>query len=444
MSRVAYLFLGMIIVQSVHAEQASDQRHKGYSGFSEITLETGNTRSTDNETTLEQWNEIIYKDLNTGKEIGTQFSFKLGTQGADSSDAEIYQLYLKQAYQDKTLTLGRFEQIDARGFYTLDGLSLKPKNDKQLWFYLGVPKRIDAYSGVDGGFLMGIEKRFSRTFHNTKLLKTGGVSFNNTNNKIQQHFRLGLQQEWADSLGSRTKGSYLNLVFSQLGSPVASLLSPVRLDLSGGLRLDEEKIENLVAKAEFDLKKQGRLYLSYDHYRPPELNISFRDRFYESYASKTQDVLRADWHKKLNQETTLNLQAKQVWHEQGSNGQGMTLGLHFQPRKYDWKTELRTDLVQLEDDRSLTFYANFKKPLSSVITLELEGMAQQKETMLTGKDKAQGIAFRLKRLLKKGLQIETYGEYIHQSDRDNEYQFGIRLRKDFFDLPWKGMGRDAL
>ncbi len=405
---IKMLFMLLLPISLAYAEQ--DQRHQGYSGFSEITLETGNTQGIDNETSLEQWNEIIYKDLNNHKEMGIQFSVKLGTE---KLEAEIYQLYLKQPYEDKTITMGRFEQIDARGFYTLDGLSLKPANVDDWWFFIGAPKRIDAYNGVDGGFLIGAEKRFSRL----------------SSENEKQYFRVGLQQQWDGA----NNGSYLNLGFSQPNKQPQQY-GLTRLDFSAGLRLDEASVENFIAKAEFDLDKQSYLYLSYDHYQPPKKVISFHDRFYQSYALKSQDVLRADWHKKLNSQSTLNLQARQVWHKKGSNGQGFTAGLHHQPNIKDWQAELRADLVQLADDQSATLYANFKQPLSSVLTVELEGMVQQKETLLTGRDNSQGIAFRLKQMLKRDLQLEGYGEYINQSDGDNEYQLGIRLRKDFHDL----------
>jgi len=113
--------------------------------------------------------------------------------------------------------------------------------------------------------------------------------------------------------------------------------------------------------------------------------------------------------------------------------------LRYKPLKKDWKAELHTDVLQMGDDQSRTLYAKFNRPLSSVLTLELEGMTQQKETFLTGDDTSQGIAFRFKKMLKKNLQLETYGEYINHSDRDNEYQLGVRLRRDFHRLPWRGL-----
>ncbi len=416
--RLTPFLFGFLLMPSVYAEpstQTQEKLHKGYSGFSEITLETGNTNSADNDATLEQWNEIIYTDLNTQKEIGTQFSFRVGKE--KSFDGEIYQLYLKQPFHSSTLSIGRFDQIDARGYYTLDGFSLKPSNPKDWFFHMGAPKRIDAYEGVDGGWLIGVEKRLSRKKSITQ----------------KQHFRVGFQQQW-----NGASGTYLNLGFTQLNSQPEKL-GLVRLDLSGGLRLDEASLENFIAKAEFDLKKQGRLYLSYDHYRPPEKSMSFHDRFYQSYTQENQSVLRADWHKRLNLQTTLNLQARQVWHEKSSNGQSIALGLRYKPLKGDWKAEFHTDILQMDDDNSKTLYIRFKRPLNSILILELEGMAQHKNTFLTGDDKSQGAAFRLKKMLKKNLHLETYGEYINHSDRDNEYQLGIRLRRDFHSLPWRDM-----
>jgi len=271
--RLAPFLLGFLLMPPVYAEpstQTQEKLHKGYSGFSEITLKTGNTSSADNDTTLEQWNEIIYTDLNTQKEIGTQFSFKVGKE--NSFDGEIYQLYLKQPFNSKTLIVGRFDQIDARGYYTLDGFSLKPSNAEDWWFYMGSPKRIDAYEGVDGGWLIGAEKRSTKKKSATQ----------------KQLLRVGFQQQWDGSAGS-----YLNLGFTQLDSKPEKF-GLVRLDLSGGLRLDETSLENFIAKAEFDLEQQGRFYLSYHHYRPPEESMSFHDRFYQSYTLEKQSVLRAD------------------------------------------------------------------------------------------------------------------------------------------------------
>jgi len=413
--RVTLLTLGIMLVSCAHANsllETQEKRHKGYSGFSEITLETANTSSADNDMTLEQWNEIIYTDLNTQKEIGTQFSLKVGKE--DNFEGEIYQLYLKQPYHSKILTIGRFDQIDARGYYTLDGLSLKPVKTEDWWFYMGAPKRIDAYEGVDGGWLIGVEKRFSKKKSATK----------------KQLFRVGFQQQWDGAAGS-----YLNLGFTQLNSK-SKKPGLTRLDLSGGLRLDETSVENFIVKAEFNLQQQGRLYLSYDHYRPPEKSMSFHDRFYHSYSQENQSVLRADWHKNLNSQTTINLQVRQVWHEKSKNGQSLALGLRYKPKKKDWNAELHSDILQMGDDQSRTLYTRFKRPLSSVLTLELEGMIQQKETFLTGDNNSQGIAFRLKKMIKKNLHLETYGEVINHSDRENEYQLGLRLRRDFHSLPW--------
>ena len=406
------LLITSLMLTSLSYADPQEQRHKGYSGFSEITLETANTHNQENDVTLEQWNEIIYRDLNTQKEIGTQFSFKLGKQ--NHFDTEIYQLYLKQPFDSKTLTVGRFEQIDARGFYTLNGFSLKPSNNQDWWFFMGKPKRIDAYEGVDGGWLLGAERHF--TYKTSKTQK--------------QQFRIGFQQQWNHG----NSGSYLNL--STTRQFTESQIKLTRMNISGGVRLDETALENFIAKAEFDLKEQGYLYLSYDHYRPPEKSISFHNRFYQSYALKQQSVLRGDWHKKLNPQTTINLQARQVWHEVGNNGQGLALGLRFQPHKKDWQAELRGDIVRLKDNQSITIYSHFKQPLTSVLSLELEGMIQQKETLLTDKDNSQGIAFKLKHMLGKNLNIEASGEYINHSDAENEYKFSIGLRRDFHTLPF--------
>ncbi len=449
------LMANPVLCQVQTQVETTQERHKGFSGFSEITLKTTNTQTLENEVVLEQWNEIIYKDLNTQKQMGVQFSFKFEVNQKTKSDAEIYQLYLKQPLQDKILTVGRFEQIDSSGFYTLDGLSLKPQDPHQWWIYLGVPQRIDAYNGIDAGFLIGMEKQYDISLDlpllsllslkkpSSRSIKKGGDGYYNNQSyqsTYQPVFKLGLQQQWDHG----DTASYLTLAFGQqfqnnpqVKKASSSLPTLTRLNLSTGLHLDKTAIKNFVLKAEYALRKQGHIYLSYDHYRPPETNISFYERFYQSYASQQQDVLQADWHKKINQKMRVNLQLKQVWHQQGSNGQGIALGLHYQPIKKDWQFESRLDTVQLDSDYSNTLYARFKQPLSSTLKLELEAMVQQKQSTLSGNNQSQGIAFRLQRMLKKGLQLETYGEYIHDSNQQNEYQLGIRLRKDFFDVPWQ-------
>lgn len=402
--------LGVLILTMLYPVWAE---HSGYSGFSETILEAGNTQTLDDEIFVEQWNEVVYTDLNTQREIATQFSVRGRDKGLN---AEIYQLYLKQPVQSKILKIGRFDQIDARGYYTLDGVSLMPSDSDAWHFFAGAPKRIEAYDGVDGGWLLGMEKRFERNQSATQLYQ----------------FRIGLQQQWDEG-----SASYLNLGMTQLDSK-PEYIGLERLDVSGGLRLDEVSIENFIVKAEFNLEKKGQLYLSYDHFRPPENQISFRDRFYQSYALEQQMVLRSDWHKKLDQQLSLNVEARQVWHDKGSNGYGLAVGLGLKPKRKDWNASLQGDYVSLADDESFTLYGIFKRPLSSTTELELEGMVQHKETILTGKDNSRGLAFSARHLLKKQTIVEGYGEIIHHSDRAEEYRLGVRLRYDFhkLNLPW--------
>jgi len=394
----------------------------GYSGFMETTLQMDNFLFNNNRSYLEQWGEVIYTDRIKGQQAVLQFGLRGGDEG--EIDHALHQLYFRTQIEryGSEVTIGRFDHADGGGFYTLDGISLQSAERPVRWnLFAGSSKRIDDYDGLSGGFLLGAEGRYqAETGSGYSGLKTVNT-------------RLGLQHQWHDENALRMTWG---MGGSGGGDPKAIGLK--RFNVSGSFRLDQQEMDALSGSADIDLQTYGRMHLLYDFYQPGKTPASFRDRFYHDYARGRQSVAKGSWHRPLTRRLTGLLEVSRRWREIGSSGSGMAAELNY--RDVDgWRLESRLDYLTLNGDESISLYGRVRKALTAFVELELEAVLQRKETQLSGSNQAIGSAFRLKRRLRKDLFIDLFGEYIDQSDRDNEYRLGLSLRYDFFKMPQAGV-----
>ena len=121
------------------------------------TLVTLDNREFQSKGRVEEQIDLNYKDPSSSLRSGLSLGLH---QHEGGNDAQVYQLFLEKNLNSKgdALQLGRFQNADALGFYTLDGVRYKSNiSAATLMLYGGVPRRIEALQVIDGDMLHGVD-----------------------------------------------------------------------------------------------------------------------------------------------------------------------------------------------------------------------------------------------------------------------------------------------
>jgi hypothetical protein len=348
--------------------------------------------------------------------MGLQFAVEADE---DENTGQLYQSYVQggDAVDQVQYTFGRFEWIDLNGFYTLDGFSLTKAFSASRWrFYAGRPTHLEAYNRQSADFLIGLDGHFDL------------IPESNSERFKKLIFNLGFERRVGDSnpslLHAGLTGEQID--FEQ-GPQLGDFQFGVDIDLSG------LSLSRVVMDTRFDLKAYGGLRLGYHHYVPDPERDTFRDRYHGVYNDSRHSVMRGVWYlpKMASFESSVEVSGNSQDH--GHGGQGLAAETVY-ATGYGPIVDARVDYLEMADDQVASAYLRYRHPISAFSKLEIEGVLQKKETLLSGTNHLKGFSVMYSRRLLKQFTLAVSGEWLDHSDRDDEYRAGVSLRYAFYQV----------
>ncbi|MCK5876337.1 MAG: hypothetical protein KAG43_01780 [Candidatus Marithrix sp.] len=343
---------------------------------------------------VEQFGEFQYQD--TELDSGLSYALRTGIAGIE---AQFYQAYAQKKWGANKLIAGRFEQADLTGFYTIDGVAATyKKTDIDVNLYAGQRKRIELFDNIsEQKYLIGIDSQFTLPF------------------KLLDKAKLGIQHY---------AGGYQRLNFGLTGSVSKDL----KLSADANYNGENKKLDNFLLNANSQvnwLKRSGLIGLTYETYQHLTPQVTFRERFYRLYARGRQSGLKTYAIYEYNPDQQIVLEGRKLWRDLGTSGYVTSIGL-----RHKRLLETRVDILLLDNERAINWFVTTEKPLTSRMLAELSGVVQWQETSLFD-NKAIGLASKINYMLNREFFVNIFAEYIFHTERDDEYQLGVRLKYSF-------------
>ncbi|WP_456403948.1 hypothetical protein [Thiolapillus sp.] len=357
----------------------------------------------------------------------------LGNWGASRRESwmNLHRLYVEKRFSEDSLRLkaGRFERMDAVGFYTLDGVDAWWRDASGIRWngFAGKPGRAELYAMPD------IDEDVNRP--DSKYLSGINLSVPVDTEAV----------DWLDqasvSVGARYHFSGMDVLkldgsFSGSWLPVEDM-APVSLDASLVLDTRDGYFESFDMQASTRLDEQRQLWLRGRRYDPPDRSATFEDRFYRYYARGWQTVLEAGYRQQLDQRITWGGRLRGIAREQGIEGAGLDLSL-------DWQLDQgamlqgRADWLGGDSEHTGGLYLGYQRPLNSRLLLEVNGALRDERSRLDGSRSVIAGEVRLEWMWARDLHLSGMLELAHSDGKREDYdqlRFGLRL---IYQLPARG------
>ncbi|MDM8566377.1 hypothetical protein QUF74_12110 [Candidatus Halobeggiatoa sp. HSG11] len=348
-----------------------------------------------NDIFMEQFGEFQYQDAKLNN--GLSYALRTGISGIE---AQFYQAYTRKKWHTYQLTAGRFEQADLTGFYTLDGIGATYKKaDVDVNVYAGQRKRIELFDSIsEQKYLVGIDSQFSLPFNLLDKAKLG-----------MQHYAGGQQR----------------VNFGLTG--VAN--QDLKWSTDANYNIENKKLDNFLFNANSKInwrERSGLVGITYETYQHLTPQITFRERFYRLYAKGRQSGLKTYAIFEYSPNQQIMLEGRKLWRDFGSSGYAASVGL-----RHKRLLETRVDVLLLGDEKAINWFVTTEKPLSSRMVAELSCVVQWQDTSLFD-NKAVGLANQINYMLNRDLFINVRAEYVFHTEKDDEYQLGVRLKYAFY------------
>jgi hypothetical protein len=375
---------------------------------------------------IEEQLDLNYEHPSSGLRGGLSLGL---SQDEDADDAQFYQLYVEKEFNARgdTLQLGRFENADALGFYTLDGARLRLVSDAtSLVLYSGTPRRIEDLQALDGDALHGVDLYIYKQ-EQQGLVLDGRIGWQvlKQDTKTADRLNLGLRGKWREVLDDSR---------NQDGTS----LNPFTFSLTGTYLADEKYWESFQVNVQSDLDNNARVRFDCETYEPGTEVLTFRDRFYSLYGRERQTQLKAGYQFIEHHKHSWSLNGRYVIKEAGDNGYGGTFGWqHYNYRGL--RIEAQLDHIALSEDRATSLYVETKKALTTKMRGMLGAVLQDQQKQLTDGNRAVGLEAQLERVVRTStlpsdLLFSTQLSHIWNSHLADEYSISVRLSYSFSGL----------
>ncbi len=404
----ALSLLGIMILTSADAQAA-------LSGQLETAIETNNSQF-HAESSLEERLDLLYNDPDKGLSSGLSLAL---SQQRNNSEAELYQLYLQQDFNNAIdqISLGRFFRADALGYYSLDGLQYRHKADALILnFYAGVPGRIEAFRSIDGEALYGLDlQTLPHLIHDYDVdARLGWQRLDQDGHEQRYHFGLRANSE------------------SENNKPLPSALS-----MSASYVAERSQWESAQLNTRWDLEENSTLRLDYETYEPVSDELSFRDRFYSLYARGRQTQFKAAYQFKYDYQQTWSMAARRVDREFGGSGYAGMFAVE-QRSNQGLLLAAKVEQLELQAERVTSLFIDADKTLTPSLRGGVSSVLQQQEKQLVGDNRSLGIELRLEHMVShkampSGLQFDVTASHIWNSRLEDEYRFLLGLSYSFGD-----------
>jgi hypothetical protein len=407
----------------------------------------------------ELWGQFAYAAAD--RRGAVDFVGRLGAQPDGGGDGQLYQAFIDQGVSalDSRIKLGRFERTDHLGFYRVDGGSWSYAPRGAAWAveaYAGRPGRIDHVRSVNGELVGGLEGRARLTLDwsaaddwvslDTLDLRGGYQHFEDHQRSEQDHSTMptvrtkaiqgelllndiGIQAALPDSsLRFRSQASGVErLLFSANAAGRVRVWdkSEYQLGFLGTYRPDQWRFENLLLNGQLDFSRRLRWRSSYEQYQPREPFLSFREKFYSTYALAQQTLFRTRLHYAWAEGVTGFIGGMKATRE-GSDGYGGDLGGNYAyTPNLIFSGEL--DYLSLGSENAKSLYASVTETPNSRLQLRFNTALRDEQKLLYGDNRALGAEGELRYMIHNHLILNIAGSYIWNTRLPDEYLGAVQF-----------------
>ncbi len=374
---------------------------------------------------LEQWLTLDYHSRDENLSWGL-----LGNWGASSEESwmNLHRLFVEKHFQKNSLIAkaGRFERIDAVGFYTLEGVDARWQTDSGICWnaFFGKPGRAELYvipnqdedmNRPDSKYLAGLNLSRAVTLEGFELARLS----------------LGARYHFSGMNAMKLDGS-----FSGTWLPGEDW-QPVVMNASLVLDPGDASIETFDAQASTRLDGKSQLWLRARRYDPLDRSATFQDRFYRYYARGWQTVLEAGYRQQMDARITWGGSLRSIARERGVEGTGLDLSLDWQ-LDHGQLLQGRADWLGGDDEHTAGLYLGYQRPLNSRLLLEVNGALRDEHSRLDGSRSVMAGEVRLDWMWTRDLHLSGMLELAHSRGKLEDYdqlRFGLRL---IYQLPARG------
>gem|GEM_PF-6724533 len=378
---------------------------------------------------IEQWLTLDSRSRANNLSWGVFASYD---DSGSESLVNLHRLYVEKSLFENNLSAkaGRFERIDAAGFYTLDGAELRWQGaSKSRWnWFVGKPRRSEVYlfSSRGDDSVDQPDSKYLAGLNMSQPLNTDGTRWLDL-----ASFSLGTRYHWSGAnalkLDSRFSANWLPMVD----------FPPVELDSAMVLNTDNFSFESFNAQANIRLEADAQLWLKGRRFDPPDDPVTFKDRYYRYYGKGWQTVLEAGYQKQANQFFSWRGGLRSITREQGLDGIGMDFLV-------DWSFRdgalLQSRIEWLESDAESAggFFLGYQRPVNSRLLLQINAAVRKEHNRMDSGKSVIASELKLDWMWTRDLHLTSMLELARSDDRWDKYnqvRFGLRL---IYLLPIKG------
>ncbi len=326
---------------------------------------------------------------------------------------------------------GRFERIDAAGFYTLDGAELhwQDARERRWNWFAGKPTRSEIYLFSNRGddSVDQPDSKYLAGLSMSQPLNTGGMHWLDL-----ASFSLGTRYHWSGANALKLDGR-----FSARWLPMADF-PPIELDSAMVLNTDNFSLESFDAQASIRIKSDAQLWLRGRRFDPPDESVTFEERYYRYYGRGWQTVLETGYQEQANQFVTWRGGLRSITREQGLDGIGMDFSV-------DWifrdgaMLQSRVEWLESDEESAGGLFLGYQRPVSSRLLLQINAAVRKEHNRMdSGKSVIAG-ELKLDWMWTRDLHLSSMLELARSDDHWDEYnqvRFGLRL---VYLLPVKGL-----
>ena len=332
-----------------------------------------------------------------------------------------------------SIKLGRFERIDAAGYYHLDGLQLSAYQDSAEWqFFAGKPQRLTFYAAPE--YRLSADERLAGTRLIGVHTRYQMPDWQRAEEDLSR-LGMGVRHFWGD--GERQ--TRLDSDFQGRWQYPWTGVEQLDLNAALSIGLDHTELISFDWLSRLYLSKKCFVSLRGMTFDPPDEAVDFRERYVRFYAQGRQTHWSLQGQDALHQRLTAGVRFKHILREVGPNG--FSAELYGRLRStWGWQFEGLVGLLDVGDERRRQLYLEGEKILSAKSVLILRGSLIGEDSLLAANKRVAAVELSMDWMLQRGLTLQLAAErawidYRDYGDQNRDYRFALRLK---YALPASG------
>lgn len=396
-------------------------------------MQTDNRYTNDASYFAEVIGRAEYEDQHLDLQSGMDILLRHGNYEFNNRE-DFYRLFVQKGFRrlQTTFKVGRFEQADSLGFYTLNGASALWQNQQKntsVELYGGVPQRFDDLDSVKGDALFGVKSTLLRKLNwRSEWLR---FSLDNMDLRVGYQYFAGQDMSryipTAQRNSSTATGNKFSIGLNFQGKTDWPWAKKYESRLIGVYRADTNTLEDGQFETQVDVYKYTRLRGVYEYYRPDRYaNPTFREQFYSQYGFGKQELFKVSLHQRWQDAVEYSVGVIYTTRPRGDAGYGFNAGISARWLR-DIKTGIEFDHIQVTEDKVSALYLKNEFFVDSRNSVLLSAALRREEKALYGENWVKGVESRWNYMIKNNVVLSFTANYIWNSNLQNEYLGALQV-----------------